>query len=71
MEVGISFGLDLLFCHHYVNTRIFCFHKKTKQLKLNQLTLGVFWIGLAAVFNIGIYFAVGHFNLFDLHMRKH
>ena len=68
MEVGISFWIGfIVFVIIMLTLDLFVFHKKDEAIKVKPALLwSVFWIGLAAVFNIGIYFAVGHFNLFDL-----
>jgi tellurite resistance protein TerC len=46
---------------------LFVFHKKDSIIKVKEALLwSLFWIGLAVIFNIGIYVLIGHFNIFDL-----
>lgn len=50
---------------------LFVFHKKDSVIKVKEALLwSVFWIGLAVVFNIGIYLVIGQFNIFDLEQAE-
>jgi len=61
MEIGISFWIGFVaFVIVMLCLDLFVFHKKDTAIKVKEALLwSVFWIGLAVVFNIGIYFLVG------------
>ncbi|HRZ98715.1 MAG TPA: TerC/Alx family metal homeostasis membrane protein, partial [Paludibacter sp.] len=68
MEVSISFWIGfVVFVVVMLSLDLFVFHKKDSVIKVKEaLIWSMFWIGLAVVFNIGIYVLIGHFNIFDL-----
>lgn len=61
MEIGISFWLGFfMFVIVMLSLDLFVFHKKNTVVKVKQALLwSLFWIGLAVIFNVGIYFLVG------------
>jgi tellurite resistance protein TerC len=61
MEIGISFWIGFfVFVIVMLSLDLFVFHKKDTVVKVKDaLLMSLFWIGLAVVFNIGIYFLVG------------
>lgn len=61
MEIGISFWIGfVVFVVVMLCLDLFVFHKKNKAVKVKEALLwSAFWIGLAIVFNLGIYFFVG------------
>lgn len=68
MGLSISFWIGFIaFVVTMLSLDLFVFHKKDEAMKVKTALLwSVFWIGLAFLFNIGIYFVVGHLNIFDL-----
>ena len=68
MEVSISFWIGfVVFVVVMLSLDLFVFHKKDSIIKVKEALLwSLFWIGLAVIFNIGIYVLIGHFNIFDL-----
>ena len=61
MEVGISFWIGFVaFVVIMLILDLFVFHKKDSVVKVKEALLwSAFWIGLAIVFNIGVYFLLG------------
>ncbi|MDD3079812.1 MAG: TerC family protein [Paludibacter sp.] len=61
MQIKIEFWLIfILFVATLLGLDLFMFHKKDKAISIKSaLWWSLFWIGLAAVFNIGIYFTAG------------
>lgn len=61
MEIGISFWIGFVaFVLIMLVLDLFVFHKKDTIIKVKEALLwSVFWIGLAVVFNIGVYFLLG------------
>ena len=61
MEIGISFWIGFfVFVIVMLSLDLFIFHKKNTAIKVKEALLwSAFWIGLAIIFNIGIYFVVG------------
>jgi tellurite resistance protein TerC len=61
MEIGISFWIGfVVFVLLMLVLDLFVFHKKDQAIKVKEALLwSVFWIGLAVVFNIGVYFLLG------------
>jgi len=61
MEIGISFWLGFIaFVVVMLCLDLFVFHKQDKAMKVKEALLwSVFWIGLAVLFNIGVYFLLG------------
>jgi tellurite resistance protein TerC len=61
MNVGINFWIGFIaFVVIMLCLDLFVFHKKDKQMKVKEALLwSVFWIGLAVVFNIGVYYMLG------------
>lgn len=68
MEVNIGFWIGfIVFVVTMLCLDLFVFHKKDEAMKVKTaLKWSAFWIGLAVLFNIGIYFVVGHLNIFGL-----
>ncbi len=61
MEIGISFWIGfVLFVLIMLSLDLFVFHKRNEAVKIKEALLwSLFWIGLAVLFNVGIYFFVG------------
>jgi len=61
MEIGISFWIGFVaFVVILLCLDLFVFHKKDEVMKVKTaLMWSVFWIGLAVIFNIGVYFLLG------------
>lgn len=61
MEIGIGFWIGFVaFVVILLCLDLFVFHKKDEVMKVKTaLMWSVFWIGLAVVFNIGVYFLLG------------
>src|ERR1035437_1583557 len=61
MEIGISFWIGFfVFVIIMLSLDLFVFHKKNTVVKVKQALLwSLFWIGLAVIFNFGVYFLVG------------
>jgi tellurite resistance protein TerC len=61
MEVDISFWIGfVVFVIILLCLDLFVFHKKDEVMKVKvALIWSVFWIGLAVIFNIGVYFLMG------------
>ena len=61
MNIGISFWIAfILFVLLMLTLDLFVFHKKNTVVKVKEALLwSLFWIGLAAAFNIGVFFMVG------------
>ncbi len=72
MEVNIGFWIGfVVFVVVMLSLDLFVFHKKDKAIKVKEALLwSVFWIGLALLFNVGIYFAVGNIANFELGKQK-
>lgn len=60
MEIGINFWLGFVaFVLIMLSLDLFVFHKKNTVVKVKEALLwSAFWIGLALIFNLGIYFLV-------------
>ena len=61
MEIGISFWIGFfVFVIVMLSLDLFVFHKKNTVVKVKEALLwSLFWIGLAVIFNFGVYFLVG------------
>jgi len=61
MEVGISFWIGfVVFVLIMLVLDLFVFHKKNTVVKVKEALLwSLFWIGLAIIFNIGVYYLLG------------
>lgn len=61
MEVGLGFWLGFVaFVLIMLSLDLFVFHKKDTAMKVKEALLwSVFWIGLAVLFNIGVYYLLG------------
>ena len=61
MDVSINFWIGfIVFVIVMLCLDLFVFHKKNKAVKVKEaLIWSAFWIGLAIIFNLGIYFLVG------------
>jgi len=61
MEIGISFWIGfVVFVLFMLSLDLFVFHKKDTIVRVKEALLwSLFWIGLAVVFNIGVYFLLG------------
>jgi len=61
MEIGISFWIGfIVFVLVMLTLDLFVFHKKNTVVKVKEALLwSLFWICLAVVFNIGVYFLLG------------
>ncbi len=61
MEIGIEFWIGFIaFVIALLCLDLFVFHKKDQVMKVKVALLwSVFWIGLAVVFNLGVYFLLG------------
>ena len=61
MKIGISFWIGfVVFVLVMLTLDLFVFHKKNTIVKVKEALLwSLFWIGLAIIFNVGIYFFVG------------
>jgi len=61
MEVGISFWIGfVIFVLTMLSLDLFVFHKKDTIVRVKEALLwSAFWVGLAIVFNIGVYFLLG------------
>ena len=61
MEVGISFWIGfVVFVLIMLVLDLFVFHKKDSVVKVKEALLwSAFWIGLAVVFNFGVYYFLG------------
>ena len=61
MEIGIGFWIGFfVFVIVMLCLDLFVFHKKDTAIKVKEALLwSAFWIGLAVIFNIGIYFLIG------------
>ena len=61
MEIGISFWIGfIVFVLVMLTLDLFVFHKKNTVVKVKEALLwSLFWISLAFVFNVGVYFLVG------------
>lgn len=72
MEVSINFWIGfVVFVVIMLTLDLYVFHKKDEVIKVKSALLwSLFWIGLAAVFNIGIYFVVGNMAGFELGRQK-
>jgi tellurite resistance protein TerC len=72
MEIGISFWIGFVaFVVIMLVLDLFVFHKKDTAIKVKDALLwSLFWIGLAFIFNIGIYFVVGNIAGFELGKQK-
>lgn len=61
MEIGIGFWIGfIVFVLVMLSLDLFVFHKQNEVVKMKEALLwSLFWIGLAVIFNLGIYFLVG------------
>jgi tellurite resistance protein TerC len=61
MEISISFWIGfVVFVLAMLTLDLFVFHKKNTVVKVKEALLwSLFWIGLAVLFNIGVYFILG------------
>ena len=61
MEIGISFWIGfIVFVIVMLTLDLFVFHKKNTVVKVKEALLwSLFWISLAAAFNVGVYFMLG------------
>jgi tellurite resistance protein TerC len=61
MEIGLGFWLGFVaFVLIMLCLDLFVFHKKDTAMKVKEALLwSVFWIGLAVLFNIGVYYLLG------------
>ncbi len=61
MEIGISFWIGFFaFVIVMLSLDLFVFHKKNTVVKVKEALLwSLFWIGLAVIFNLGVYFLIG------------
>lgn len=68
LEIGAGYWISFLaFVVLMLMLDLGVFHKKNTEVKVKEALLwSAFWIGLALIFNLGIYLFVGHFNLFYL-----
>jgi tellurite resistance protein TerC len=62
MEIGIEFWIGFVaFVLVMLCLDLFVFHKKDSVMKVKTALLwSLFWIGLAVVFNVGVYYFLGH-----------
>ena len=72
MEVSLGFWIGfVVFVLTMLLLDLFVFHKKDSVMKVKTALLwSAFWIGLAVIFNIGIYFVVGNTAGFELGRQK-
>ena len=72
MEISISFWIGfIVFVLVMLSLDLFVFHKKDTAVKVKEALLwSLFWIGLAVVFNIGVYFVVGNMSSIELGKQK-
>ena len=72
MDVSPGFWIGfVVFVITMLSLDLFVFHEKDSVIKVKEALLwSAFWIGLAVVFNIGIYLVVGHFNVFGLEQTE-
>lgn len=72
MEISINFWIGfVVFVMIMLSLDLFVFHKKDSVVKVKEALLwSAFWIGLAVIFNIGIYFVVGNIAGFELGKQK-
>jgi len=61
MEVSISFWIGfVIFVLVMLSLDLFVFHKKNSVVKVKEALLwSVFWIGLAVIFNVGLFYIAG------------
>jgi len=61
MEIGISFWIGfVVFVLIMLTLDLFVFHKKNTVVKVKEALLwSLFWISIAAAFNVGVFFMVG------------
>ena len=61
MDIGISFWIAfIVFVLVMLTLDLFVFHKKNTVVKVKEALLwSLFWISLAAAFNVGVYFMLG------------
>ena len=61
MEIGINFWIGfVVFVVVMLVLDLFVFHKKDATIKVKEALLwSAFWIGLAVIFNIGVYYLLG------------
>lgn len=61
MEIAINFWIGfIVFVLLMLSLDLFVFHKKNTEVKVKEALLwSLFWIGLAVIFNFGIYFFIG------------
>lgn len=72
MEISINFWIGfIVFVLVMLSLDLFVFHKKDTAVKVKEALLwSLFWIGLAVVFNIGVYFVVGNMSSIELGKQK-
>jgi len=72
MVVSINFWIGfVVFVLIMLVLDLFVFHKRNTIVKVKEaLWWSLFWIGLAAIFNIGIYYVVGNVASFELGRQK-
>jgi len=72
MNVSINFWIGfIVFVIIMLSLDLFVFHKTDKAIKVKDALLwSLFWIGLAVVFNIGIYYIVGNVYGYELGKQK-
>ena len=72
MEISINFWIGfIVFVLIMLSLDLFVFHKKDTAVKVKEALLwSLFWIGLAVVFNIGVYFVVGNMSSIELGKQK-
>lgn len=72
MEISIGFWIGfVVFVIVMLTLDLFVFHKKDQAIKVKEALLwSLFWIGLALLFNIAIYFVVGNMANFELGRQK-
>ena len=72
MEVSLGFWIGFVaFVLIMLLLDLFVFHKKDSVMKVKTALLwSAFWIGLAVIFNFGIYFVVGNTAGFELGRQK-
>ena len=72
MEISINFWIGfIVFVLVMLSLDLFVFHKKDTAVKVKEALLwSLFWIGLAMVFNIGVYFVVGNMSSIELGRQK-
>lgn len=72
MDISIGFWIGfILFVIVMLTLDLFVFHKKDEVIKVKEALLwSLFWIVLAFVFNVGIYFVVGGLENYEVGKQK-